>query len=247
VEGLATSLDELLAHVDWFGSEGGNAPPILVIDDFYDEPDAIRRQALDGPFVSYVPPDPAIVGEELGAANAHRPGRWLSSALVAYHGRPAQTPFHGERLNPAWLRENLETAIGEPIDKASWPCAGDLWNGAFHLVEEGYGVGNGFIHHHFKPGDIEGRGWSGVVYLSPDAPPSAGTSIWRRKRSGRCVAGFGEAYEQDSAQFELAYLAENRFNRAVLFRENVWHRLEHGFGHGKAARLTQTLFFEVAD
>jgi hypothetical protein len=30
-----------------------------------------------------------------------------------------------------------------------------------------------------------------------------------------------------------------------LFRENVWHRLEHGFGHGQDARLTQTFFFAV--
>ena len=52
-------------------------------------------------------------------------------------------------------------------------------------------------------------------------------------------------YRHDPSEFELAYLAENRFNRAVLFRENVWHRLEHGFGEGTEARLTQTLFFET--
>jgi len=31
----------------------------------------------------------------------------------------------------------------------------------------------------------------------------------------------------------------------VLFRENVLHRAEHGFGHGKKARLTQTFFFQA--
>lgn len=243
---LAGSLDELLAHRDWFGENFCAVPPVLVIDDFYDDPDQVRRLALDCRFVSYVPPDPDIVGAELGEAHADRPGRWLSSALVAYHGQPAQSPFHGSRFNPDWLRERLETAIGEPIDTDSWAHAGDHWNGAFHLVEAGYGVGNGYVHHHYKPGDLEGRGWSGVVYLSPDAQPSAGTSIWRRKDTGRCVGSFDEAYEQDAGRFELAYLAANRFNRAVLFRENVWHRLEHGFGHGNNARLTQTLFFEVA-
>ena len=244
---LAASLDELLAHTGWFAApatEGG--PPVLIFDDFYDDPHQVRRSALASRFVSYVPPEPAIVGEELGQAHAERRGRWLSSALVAYHGRPAQNPVHGQRFNPPWLREQLEAAIGVPIDQDSWARAGDYWNGAFHLVEQGYGIGEGYIHHHHKPGDLEGQGWSGVVYLSPDAPPSAGTSIWRRKATGRCTATFGEAYEQDPGQFDLAYLAENRFNRAVLFRENVWHRLEHGFGEGTHARLTQTLFFELA-
>jgi len=32
----------------------------------------------------------------------------------------------------------------------------------------------------------------------------------------------------------------------LLFRENVWHRVEHGFGRGDQARLSQTLFFELA-
>jgi len=242
---VAASLDELLAHREWFGGPDP-LPPILVIDDFYNDPETIREQALNCRFVAYVPPDPTIVGREVGEANAYRPGRWLSSALTTYHGEQAENPFHGSRLNPDWLRERLEGVVGEPIDRESWLHAGDDWNGAFHLVEQGYSVGNGYIHHHYKPGDLEGRGWSGVVYLSPGAPASAGTSIWRRKSTGRCIAAFGEAYEQDASQFELAFLAKNRFNRAVLFRENVWHRLEHGFGSDKNARLTQTLFFEVA-
>ena len=75
----------------------------------------------------------------------------------------------------------------------------------------------------------------------------SGVRNWRRASTARCVATFGEQFEQDPAQFELAYLIENRFNRAVLFRENVWHRVEHGFGRGENARLTQTFFFEVRD
>ena len=244
------TLAELLAHRDWFidPARDDRAPDssILIVDDFYPDPEAMRAIALDRPFVQYIPPDPAIAGAALAAANAHRRGRWLSSAFVTYHGSLAENPYHGSRHNPEDLRRRLEDLIGEPIEDESWQSGGDHWNGAFHLVEAGFELGKAVIHHHYKPRDVEGRGWSGLVYLSPDAPPSAGTSFWRDRRSGRCVAGFGDRYSFDPADFELAFVAENRFNRLVLFRENVWHRVEHGFGSGDSARLTQTLFFKIA-
>jgi hypothetical protein len=247
---LASTLDEYLAQRDWFADvarpQGDSpVPPVIVMDDFYPDPHAVRDAALGSKFAQYIPPDPAIVGEELAASNAHRQGRWLSTAFVTYHGQIAADPFFGSRHNPDWLRQKLEEWVGEPIVQASWDSSGDYWNGAFHLVERGFGVGEGVIHHHYKPGDLEGRGWSGVVYLSPDAPPSAGTSFWRNRSTGKCVASFDERYHYDPAEFELAYVAENRFNRAVLFRENIWHRVEHGLGEGAGARLTQTLFFET--
>jgi hypothetical protein len=247
---LCGSVAELLGHADWFADPGRRdaapVPSILVVDDFYADPEAMRAQALDRQFVQYIPPDPEIVGAEIAAANAHRRGRWLASAFVIYHGKLAERPFHGSRHNPESLRRRLEALVGEPIDEASWQSGGDHWNGAFHLVESGLELGKAVIHHHYKPHDVEGRGWSGVIYLSPDAPPSAGTSFWRDRRSGRCVAAYGTPYSFDKEDFEMAYVAENRFNRLVLFRENVWHRVEHGFGSGDQARLTQTLFFQVA-
>ena len=250
-QALTATLDEFQANADWFEDPSrppGHSPvaPIIIIDDFYSDPCAVRELALRSEFAQYIPPDPNIVGAELAASNAHRRGRWLSSAFVTYHGKVAENPFHGSRHNPEWLRERLEDEVGEPIRQDSWESGGDYWNGAFHLVEQGFGVGEGVIHHHYKPGDLEGRGWSGVVYLSQDAPATSGTSFWRHRETERCVASFDEKYRYDPSEFELAYLAENRFNRAVLFRENIWHRVEHGFGQGSAARLTQTLFFELS-
>ena len=245
---LTATLGELLAHREWFSDPaqpGDDTPPVLVIDDFYHDPAAVRAAALALEFVQYIPPDPAIVGTEAAAREAHRKGRWLSSAFVTYHGTVAQNPFFGTRFNDENLRAKLQQHVGERIPTDHWDSAGDYWNGAFHLVEGGFGIGEGVVHHHYKPGDLERRGWSGVVYLSPDAPTSAGTSFWRSRETGRCVASFDEAYHRDPSAFELAFLAENRFNRAVLVRENVWHRVEHGFGHGLDARLTQTWFFET--
>jgi hypothetical protein len=244
-----STIDELLSNSDWFrDSERTHdeaAAAILVVDDFYPDPHAIRKQALESEFVQYIPPDPAIVGEVLAAENQHRPRRWLSTAFVSYHGKNAQAPFYGTRYNPLSLLERLQNLVREPVDQASWETGGDYWNGAFHLLEGGFQLGDGVIHHHYKPGDVEGRGWSGVVYLSPEAPPSAGTSFWQSRQSGRCVASFDQPYSFDREDFRLAHVAENKFNRLVLFRENVWHRVEHGFASGAEARLTQTLFFKV--
>lgn len=249
---LAANLDELLSNRDWFADpariEDSHAtPPVIVTDDFYDDPMTIRERALACRFVHYRPPDPKIAGPSIHAEYADTPGTWRSTAFVTHHGRALPAPFYGERLNEDWIRDKLEALTGEPIIRESWPTKGDYWNGAFHLVEEDYSVGAGSIHHHFKPGDLDRRGWSGLVYLSPDAPKTAGTTIWRKRMTGRCIATFDEPYARDESDFELACFVPNRFNRLVLFRENVWHRLEHGFGTGRDARLTQTFFFEVED
>ena len=92
---------------------------------------------------------------------------------------------------------------------------------------------------------VDPRGWSGLVYLSPDAPQKHGTTIWRERSTQKCIATRGDKYVEDMSGFDLALTIENRFNRLVLFRENVLHRAGNGFGtNPNNARLIQTFFFE---
>jgi hypothetical protein len=223
-------------------------PHVVVIDGFYDDPDAVRKVALECRFVQYHPPDVAQVGASIARQYTGIPGQWVSSALLAYVGRPVAHPWQGFRHNPPELRGRLSRLLGEDIDAETWDTLGDGWNGAFHLISADWsGPRDGSVHHHFKAGDVCPRGWSGVVYLSPDAPPWSGTSVWRHRATGRCVAPYGALFERDSNvrdNFDLALLVENRYNRLVLLRESVLHRAETGFGAGRAARLTQTLFFK---
>jgi hypothetical protein len=86
---------------------------------------------------------------------------------------------------------------------------------------------------------IDGRGRSGLVHLSETPPERSGTSVWCNRETGSCVAPYGKKFDWDVSNFDLAFLVENRFNRLVLFRENVLHRAEQGFGTGLDARLTR--------
>jgi hypothetical protein len=56
------------------------------------------------------------------------------------------------------------------------------------------------------------------------APPESGTTLWRDRQSGRCVARAGAVFSRDTDSFEQVFTVENRFNRLALFRENVLHR-----------------------
>jgi hypothetical protein len=250
VSPLTTSVEELNAMADWFfdplRSEAENKRPfVIIVDDFYDEPDAVRDLALRQDFVQYSPPSIEQVGQDIANQFQELRGTWLSTALFVFMGQAVRRPIDGFAYRPMSLLDRLTDVVGERILLDTWESGGDGWNGVFHLIGDDWAVGRGNIHHHYKSGDVD-RGWSGLVYLSPDATPSAGTSIWRDRHTGGCVAAYGAKFESDENHFEMALLLENRYNRLVLFRESVLHRVEHGFGCGKSSRLTQTFFFRTA-
>jgi len=241
-DALVDTVDALNRHDEWFDDEG---PHVLVVDGFYADPDRIRATALRQAFVQYLPPLPEQVGDERAAEYAFPPA-WFASALWRHRGADVRHPVHGFRYAPDDVRDHLANITGERVRTEHWDDMGDGWNGAFHVQNQHWRGEHGSIHHHHKSGDVTPRGWSGLVYLTPNAPPSAGTSIWRDRRTGRCIGAEGIAFHRTPGvpEFELALLVENRYNRLVLFRENVLHRAEHGFGDAPHdARLTQTFFF----
>ena len=216
---------------------------LVVVDDFYPDPDAVREQALKNPFFQYSPPDPSQVqlsdeGAELGKPT------WLSSALKTYWGNPVKHPQQGYRYNSTEVVRLIESSISQKVDMNTWDTMGDWWNGAFHIQFEDKNPRA--IHHHFKAGDIEKQGWSGLVYLSKNAPKSSGTSIWVENSTGLCTANKGPFFRKDVGNFTKILQVKNVYNRLVLFRENILHQAANGFGNTKEnGRLTQTFFFEI--
>ena len=232
------------AFVDEARSAADNVGPhVLIADGFYDDPDSVRALGLSQEFVQFTPPLPEQVGAEMASLPEFEPikGAWRATALLRFRGRPVARPVSGYRHNPKSLRLRMEDITGEQVPSDSWVLGGDGWNGAFRLRDAGHFLAS--IHHHYKEGDASPRGWSGLVYLSPDPPAGTGTSLWRDKGTGKCVAGNGVNASKDYERFERIHTVENVYNRLVLFRENVLHRAECGFGQDKDARLTQTFFF----
>ena len=96
--------------------------------------------------------------------------------------------------------------------------------------------------------------WAGMVYLTPDAPYSCGTSLFAHKKTGlRNENDFAEAETDvfsetgfyDRSKFELVDTAGNVFNRLVLFDAKSIHAANEYFGTTKEnSRLFHLFFFD---
>lgn len=101
--------------------------------------------------------------------------------------------------------------------------------------------------------------WAGVLYLTPDAPLSAGTGIFKHKRTGHIMTprdkdgnqikdALDEIYTdaQDYTKWEMVDRVGNVFNRLVLYRGDMFHASLDYFGTNKDnGRLFQTFFFNT--
>ncbi|WP_027344394.1 hypothetical protein [Hamadaea tsunoensis] len=219
---------------------------IIVIDDFYRDPLAVRRYALGQSF--YTPyEDEAKVRAGIVAAT------WWATRFRA----AAQCPVKSSGA----LLAALEQAVGEPVDRDHWnaPFAVDaaanplptadgrgqscLWNGCFHVKpDNGQQLGNG-VHNHVTDqwNGVGPDGWAGIVYLSPDAPLDGGLHLWRNTRPGHDFDWMTPA-----ENWQRVDSFGNVFNRLILVRGDVPHSGARGWGSRiEEGRLYQTFFFRT--
>jgi hypothetical protein len=106
----------------------------------------------------------------------------------------------------------------------------------FQICQEGAET---WIHHD----DTE---WAGVLYLTPDAPISAGTAIYRHKETG-IYKGPSNVPNTNIEDWEIITMIGNIYNRLVLYNGDMYHRsLLSGFGNSlETARMTQVFFFNT--
>jgi glycosyltransferase involved in cell wall biosynthesis len=98
----------------------------------------------------------------------------------------------------------------------------------------------------------DGQTLAGMIYLTPDAPHSCGTSLFAHKRTGLRnendfgdVNVFGETGFYDKTKFELVDTAGNVFNRLVLFDAKCIHSANEYFGTDITnSRLFHLFFFD---
>lgn len=101
--------------------------------------------------------------------------------------------------------------------------------------------------------------WAGVIYLTPDAPLSGGTGLFRHKETGLEVAPklenglyndeiMKEIYKdsQDMTKWEMTKFIGNKYNRLILYRGDIFHTSLDYFGRDLYdGRLFQTFFFDT--
>lgn len=168
--------------------------------------------------------------------------------------RYSPSDYHkGERANLRFIlngtKEKLERIIGKEI--YNWRHEGYA-NGIFQFCTADQPI----VYH------VDTQTYAGIVYLTPDAPPSAGTSFYKSKVNGRRKFPGNDRSSQeyldtftglsngpnfyDGTQFELVDTVGNVYNRLVLFDASQIHAAAEYFGDDlKNSRLFHMFFFDV--
>lgn len=100
--------------------------------------------------------------------------------------------------------------------------------------------------------------WAGVVYLTPDAPISAGTGLFRHKETQLRNWNYRErtkeedivsphmTHPHDYTKWDMIDRFGNLFNRLILYRADLYHVSLDYFGSTKEdGRLFQVFFFNT--
>lgn len=98
--------------------------------------------------------------------------------------------------------------------------------------------------------------WAGVCYLTPDAPISAGTGIFKHKETGLMSFDYrgsepkelspGHRDAKDYTKWDMVDRFGNLFNRLILYRADLYHVSLDYFGKTKEdGRLFQVFFFNT--
>jgi hypothetical protein len=121
--------------------------------------------------------------------------------------------------------------------KITTPFDDNSYNGAFQYTTE---KDKSWIH-----SDIYNM-WAGVCYLTPDAPHTGGTGLYRYKETGAYQYTTTEYDGADYSKWDLIDTVGNKFNRLVIYNGNLFHASLDYFGKDiYTGRLFQTFFFET--
>jgi hypothetical protein len=209
---------------------------IIVIENFYSDPDAVRDYAFTQQWY-----DPYAVSN-----------KWRTTWWKGHN----ECPFKSS----ASLIGCLQDAVGEHIDMQHWqnpfPLTEDgraaansrevnscLWNCSLHVKHDsGLTFGKGIHNHVIDKWNCVGiEGWAGLLYLNRDAPLDGGLHLWQHTNPKR-------QYEWMSGGDNWRFLDKfaNLFNRLILVRGGIPHSGTDGWGSElHDGRMFQTFFFKT--
>jgi len=151
------------------------------------------------------------------------------------------------------LRECIQKYI-EPFGGkiTNFPCpepdnsnAASIYNGSFQYTTS---RDRSWVH------TDSWNNWAGIVFLTPDAPLSAGTAFYRFKDGAMSKPDTDllktqkeiDRFSQDLTKWELVDRVGNVFNRLILFKADRYHMSMDYFGDSKEnGRLFQVFFFSA--
>jgi predicted O-methyltransferase YrrM len=132
-----------------------------------------------------------------------------------------------------------------PIPKEDGSDASKIYNGSFQFTTS---RDRSWVH-------IDGfNNWAGVLYLTPNAPLSSGTSFYNFYDGATCKRDMEllenkeetDKYSQDMTKWKKVDQVGNLFNRLILFNSNRFHMSMDYFGDSKEnGRLFQVFFFST--
>lgn len=192
-----------------------NKPSILIVDNFYENPDKIREHALKQPF---------------------------RENLQFYKGLRSQ-----DTLLLPYVKEEFERLLG--VEISDW--LGQSANGIFQKTLKK----DPLVFH------ADSQDYAGAVYLTPNLPPSMGTSMWKHKKTGcrrppehplevhnseqrSCnEVVFTKESLLDPSYWELVDKVGSVYNRLVLWDAKLIHSASEY--SEETERLVQLFFFNI--
>lgn len=158
--------------------------------------------------------------------------------------------YPGQRTT-SFLAENVKNSIQDIIrpygGEVTW--WGDDSTGSFQYT---LASDRSWVH------SDDTTDWAGVLYLTPDAPLSAGTGLFKHKETGLRRWRNSEHPEdvvnnapvniesQDMTKWEMVDVIGNVYNRLVIYRGDLFHTSLDYFGQNKEdGRLFQVFFFNT--
>lgn len=147
----------------------------------------------------------------------------------------------------SFLNDSLKEVINALVSHAAGGVTdwlvdenGDGYTGAFQICTA---EDRTWIHSDYN------NMWAGVCYLTPDAPLSGGTALYRHKDSGERLSVDNRDHGEDARDYtkwEIVDKVGNVYNRLILYPGNLYHASVDYFGSNNYnGRLFQTFFFNT--
>jgi len=175
---------------------------LMIIDNFYQDPDNVRALALSQEF--------NVTGN-----------------------------FPGRRTKP-FLTDDVKAAINywmSAVGPITHWFEEDGFTGSFQIATA---TDRTWIHSDYF------NSWAGVCYLTPDAPHTSGTGLYRHRASGEYRRTTCDYEGYDYTKWDLFDRIGNKYNRLILYRGDLFHASLDYFGDNtENGRLFQTFFFNT--